>query len=205
MAIALSDELQEREGPGTNRALAALCGSSVAGRPPSCITSRETMCLGAMSGGVCDARWTQIGAIARADMPWRPVEWRLPGQVNCKNVWYRALTAVRDRSVSFLQITARADVPWSDVWRGSRRSMDTNRCHRAGRCALEAPRMAIALSDELQERERPGADGCAWQVGVLPVNHRASRYALECCLEGFAVPDGHKSMPSRERMCPGGT
>ena len=64
--------------------------------------------------------------------------------------------------------------------------------------------MAIALSDELQERGMRGLHGCAWQVGVLPANHRASRYALECCLEGFAVLDGHKSMPSRERMCPGG-
>ena len=36
MAIAVSDELHEREGPGTNRALAALCGSSVAGRRASC-------------------------------------------------------------------------------------------------------------------------------------------------------------------------
>ena len=63
--------------------------------------------------------------------------------------------------------------------------------------------MAIAVPDELQERERPGADGCAWQVGELPAKHRASQCALECCLEGFAVLDGHKSMPSRERMCPG--
>ena len=28
MAIAVPDELQEREGPGTNRALTAVCGSS---------------------------------------------------------------------------------------------------------------------------------------------------------------------------------
>ena len=88
MAIALSDELQERVGPGTNRALTAVCG----------------------------------------------------------------------RSETFRQTIARADVPWSDVWRGSRRSMDTNRCHRAIEYALEAPRMAIALSDELQEREGPGTN-----------------------------------------------
>ena len=43
----------------------------------------------------------------------------------------RALTAVRGRSAEFLKIIARADVPWSDVWRGSLRSMDSNRCHRA--------------------------------------------------------------------------
>ena len=29
--------------------------------------------------------------------------------------------------------------------------MDTNRCHRAGEDALESPRMAIAVPDELQE------------------------------------------------------
>ena len=49
----------------------------------------------------------------------------------------------------FLQITARADVPWSDAWRGSRRSIDTNRCHRASRCALQVPRMAIAVPDDI--------------------------------------------------------
>ena len=64
--------------------------------------------------------------------------------------------------------------------------------------------MAIALSYELQESVGQGSEGCAWQVGDLPANHRASGYALECCLEGFAVLDGHKLMPSRERMCPGG-
>ena len=31
MAIAMSDELQESVGPGSNRALTAVCGSSVAG------------------------------------------------------------------------------------------------------------------------------------------------------------------------------
>ena len=64
--------------------------------------------------------------------------------------------------------------------------------------------MAIALSDELQERGMQGLHGRVWQVGRIPENHRASQYALECCLEGFAVLDGHKLMPSRERMCPGG-
>ena len=88
MAIALSDELHEREGPGTNWALAAMCG----------------------------------------------------------------------RSATFLQNIARADMPWSDVWRGLRRSMDTNRCHRASEDALEARGMAIAVSDELREREGPGTN-----------------------------------------------
>ena len=63
----------------------------------------------------------------------------------------RALRAVCGRSGFFLLIIARADVPWSDVWRGSRCSMDTNRCHRASGCALESPRMAIAVPDELQK------------------------------------------------------
>ena len=78
MAIAVTDELQEREGPGTNRALRALRGSSVSGLRVSCKTSREPMCPGVLSRGVRGARWTQIGAIARADVPWSPVEWRLP-------------------------------------------------------------------------------------------------------------------------------
>ena len=60
----------------------------------------------------------------------------------------RALTAVCGRSGFFLLIIARADVPCGDVWRGSRRSMDTNRCHRASQCALQAPRKAIALPDD---------------------------------------------------------
>ena len=76
--------------------------------------------------------------------------------------------------------------------------------HRASRYGLEAPRMAIAVPDEWQESEEPGTGGCVWQVGVLPANHRASEYALECCLEGFAALDGHKSVPSREPICPGG-
>ena len=67
----------------------------------------------------------------------------------------RALRAVCGRSGFFLLIIARADVPWSAVWRGSRRSMDTNRCHRASRYALEARRMAIAVPDELQENVGP--------------------------------------------------
>ena len=78
MVIALPDELQKRGELGTNRALTAVRGSSVSSRGSSCKPSREPMCLVAMSGGVRDARWTQIDAIARADMPWRPLEWRLP-------------------------------------------------------------------------------------------------------------------------------
>ena len=43
------------------------------------------------------------------------------------------------------------------------------------------------------------------KVQVSPIwFHLEPEYALECCLEGFAALDGHKSMPSRRRMCPGG-
>ena len=84
MAIAVPDELQESVGPGTNRALRALCGRSMSVRRASCKTSRERMCPEAMSRGVRVARWTQIDAIARADVPGSPVEWRLPCQMNCR-------------------------------------------------------------------------------------------------------------------------
>ena len=74
MAIALSDELQESVVP---------CSEGRAWqfhviRRASCKTSRERICLGVLSGEVRGARWTQIDAIARADVPWRPVERRLP-------------------------------------------------------------------------------------------------------------------------------
>ena len=165
MAIAVPDELQESEGAGTDelqeRGTEALYGRvwqfgelPANHRAGGCalerclegfavlnghklVPSRELMCPGAMSGGVRGARWTQIGAIGRAKMPWRPLEWRLPCQMNCRKVWDRALTAVCGSSESFRQIIARADVPWSDVWRGSRCSMDTNQCHRASGYALE--------------------------------------------------------------------
>ena len=87
----------------------------------------------------------------------------------------------------FLQTIARADVPWSAVWRGSRCSMDTNRCHRAGEDALEAPRMAIAVPDELQGRGTEALYGRVWQFGELPANHRAGGCALERCLEWTAA------------------
>ena len=71
--------------------------------------------------------------------------------------------------------------------------------------------MAIALSDELQESVAPDSNralralcGRSMSFGELPAKHRASGCALEGCLEGFAVLDGHKSMPSRERICLGG-
>ncbi len=103
------------------------------------------------------AQCTQINATARADVPCRHVEWRLPCQMICRKAWNRALTAVRGRLGLFLQITARADVPRSDAWRGSRRSMETNRCHRESRCALQAPRKAIAVPDDLRESADAGS------------------------------------------------
>ena len=97
MAIAVPDELQESVGQGTNRAVRAVravCGRSVAVRRSSCKTSRERMCPGVLSRGVRGARWTQIDAIARADMPWRSLEGRLPCQMNCRKVWAWALTGL---------------------------------------------------------------------------------------------------------------
>ena len=71
--------------------------------------------------------------------------------------------------------------------------------------------MAIALPDELQESVGLGTNraltalrGSSMSFGELPANHRASGCALECCLEGVGSLDGHKSMPSREPMCPAG-
>ena len=77
-----------------DRALRAVCGSSVSGRRSSGKSSRERMCLGAMSEGVRDARWTQIDAIARVNVPWRALEGRFGCQVNCRKARARALTGL---------------------------------------------------------------------------------------------------------------
>ena len=53
------------------------------------------MCLGAMSGGVGGARWTQIDAIARADVPCRALEGRFGCQVNCRKADGRAMNDCR--------------------------------------------------------------------------------------------------------------
>ena len=66
MAIAVSDELQESVGPGSDRALTAVRGRS--------------------------AEFLLI--IARADVPCRALEGRLPCQVNCRNVRNWALTGL---------------------------------------------------------------------------------------------------------------
>ena len=179
----------------------------------SCKSPRERMCPGAMPGGVRGARWAQIDAIARANVPCRPLERRLPCQMICGKAWNRALTAVRGRLGFFLQITARANVPWSDAWRGLRCSMDTNRCHRASRCAMQAPRKAIAVPGDLQERgcrtctavrgssaifqqiiaraDVPWSDARRGLLCSMDTNrcHRASRYALQTPRKAIAVSD----------------
>ena len=73
------------EGAGANKVSGVLSEASCCrcGAPLIKKSSREPMCLGAMSGGVCDARWTQIGAIARADVPWRHLEWHMTRSVEC--------------------------------------------------------------------------------------------------------------------------
>ena len=93
-AIAVPGELQESEGPCSNQALRAVRGSSVSGRGSSCKPSREPICLGAMSEGVRGARWTQIDAIARANVPCRALEGRFGCQVNCRKARARALTGL---------------------------------------------------------------------------------------------------------------
>ena len=57
MAIALSDELQERVGPCTNPALRAVRGRPVAGRWSSCKLSRERMCPVGPWKADSGARW----------------------------------------------------------------------------------------------------------------------------------------------------
>ena len=71
--------------------------------------------------------------------------------------------------------------------------------------------MAIAVSDELQKSGGPGTNRALTAVRGRSVagrgsscKHRASGCALEGCLEGLAALDGHKSVPSRRRMCPVG-
>ena len=84
--------------------------------------------------------------------------------------------------------------------------MDTNRCHRASEDALEARGMAIAVSDELHEREGPGTNqaltglwrpcvAVLWQFGHLPAKHRASGCALETRGMAIAVSDESQEIP----------
>ena len=115
----------------------------------SCKPSRERMCPGEMPGGVRGARWAQIDAIARANVPCRPVEWRLPCQMNCRKAWNRALTAVRGRLGVFLQITARADVPWRPLERRLQCQMN---CRKAWNRALTAVRGSSAIFQQIIAR-----------------------------------------------------
>ena len=110
MAIAVTDELQEREGLGANRALTALRGSSMsvsaiflqnieplrvlpakhrasryaleARRMAIAVTDELQESVGSDSNralrAVCGRQVFFLQTIARADVPWRPVEWRLP-------------------------------------------------------------------------------------------------------------------------------
>ena len=89
------------------------------------------MCPGGISRGGADAQWKQIGSIARADMPWSAVEWRLARQMNCTNAQHRPQKATEGRIQCFRQIIARADMPWSAVeWRLARQMNCTNAQHR---------------------------------------------------------------------------
>ena len=66
MAIAVTDELQESVGQGTNQALRAVCGRQV----------------------------FFLQTIARADVPWRGPEGRFGCQVNFRKARARALTGL---------------------------------------------------------------------------------------------------------------
>ena len=71
------------------------------------------MCPGGIPRGGADAQWKQIGSIARADMPWSAVEWRLARQMNCTNAQHRTQKATGGRMLCLRQIIARGNVPWS--------------------------------------------------------------------------------------------
>ena len=61
---------------------------------PNLVPPGTGICPGALSGGVGVARWTQIDAIARADVPWRALEGRFGCQVNFRKARARALTGL---------------------------------------------------------------------------------------------------------------
>ena len=61
---------------------------------PNLVPSGTGICPGVLSGGVRDAQWTQIVAIARADVLWRALEGRFGCQVNCRKARARALTGL---------------------------------------------------------------------------------------------------------------
>ena len=161
------------------------------------------MCLGGVSGRGADAQWKQTGSIARGSLPWSALEWQLLSQMNCTKGRHLPLKVAGGTLVVFRQIIARGNVPWRRLWTGCRRSMETNRFHRARQSALECPRMAIAKSDELHERTAPATEGRRWHIGGVPANHRARQCALEASLDGVPTLNGNKPAPSREAVCPG--
>ena len=69
--------------------------------------------------------------IARGNVPWNALEWRLARQMNCTNAQHRPQKATGGRMQCFRQIIARGNVPWRYPQRGCRRSMETNWVHRA--------------------------------------------------------------------------
>ena len=146
------------------------------------------MCLGAMSRGVRGARWTQIDAIARANVPCRPVERRLPCQMIFRKAWNRALTAVRGRLGFFLQITARANVPWRPV---ERRLPCQMNCRKGGCRACTAVRGKSAEFLKIIAR----ADvpwSAVWRGSRCSMDtnrcHRAGGCPLEARRMAIAVP-----------------
>ena len=46
------------------------------------------MCPGVLYGGGRGARWMQIDAIARVNVPWMALEGRFGGQMNCRKYQY---------------------------------------------------------------------------------------------------------------------
>ena len=147
------------------------------------------MCLEAMPGGVCCARWTQIDAIARANVPCRPLEWRLPCQMICGKAWNRSLTAVRGRLGFFLQITARADVPCRPL---ERRLPCQMICGKRVRRACTAVYAKLGFFLRIIARaDVPWSDVWRGSRCSMDTNrcHRASRYALQTRRMAIAVPD----------------
>ncbi|MDY2878932.1 MAG: hypothetical protein SOT55_06455, partial [Candidatus Cryptobacteroides sp.] len=59
---------------------------------PNLVPPGTGICPVGLSGGVGGARWTQIDAIARVDVPLRALEGRFGCQVNCRKSRARALT-----------------------------------------------------------------------------------------------------------------
>ena len=156
------------------------------------------MCPGGISRGGADAQWKQIGSIARGNVPWNALEWRLARQMNCTNAQHRPQKATGGRMLCLRQIIARGNVPWRYPQRGCRRSMEINWFHRASRYALECRRMAIGTSDELHERTAQATEGHGRQDAMSPANHRARQCALEVSPEGVSTLNGNKLVPSRD-------